>query len=301
MAKAFSVPRESVVGITGHAERYAGQALDSTDLFRIIEVPFSLVESFNVRNRLGCYSQKGGNTKKSRVVRDHSMPAGLASILMLLLYVIVMPILIADVMIIALEKMGFDLMHALIIVLAIFIGSLFNIPLKRYPATGTAVLHTENLYGLAKWFPQQTKQAIDRVIAVNAGGCVVPCLVVFYEIFRMSSNLTLLLALSGVVILNVGICYRFSRVVPDKGVMMPALLPGLVAAFFSIVVTLSYPPAEHFTPAIAYCAGVMGPLIGADLIRIRSISQLGSGVASIGGAGTFDGIVISGFIALLVA
>ena len=46
---------------------------------------------------------------------------------------------------------------------------------------------------------------------------------------------------------------------------------------------------------------ILGPLIGADLLRLKQIIALSSGNASIGGAGTFDGIVISGFIALLLS
>ena len=41
-------------------------------------------------------------------------------------------------------------------------------------------------------------------------------------------------------------------------------------------------------------SGVLGPLIGANLLHIRDIAALETGIASIGGAGTFDGIVLSG-------
>jgi uncharacterized membrane protein len=43
--------------------------------------------------------------------------------------------------------------------------------------------------------------------------------------------------------------------------------------------------------------GVLGPLIGADLLHLRDIKTLETGIASIGGAGTFDGIVLSGIVA----
>lgn len=47
--------------------------------------------------------------------------------------------------------------------------------------------------------------------------------------------------------------------------------------------------------------GVLGPLIGADLLHLRDIEAAESGVVSIGGAGTFDGIVLSGIIAAYLA
>jgi uncharacterized membrane protein len=42
-------------------------------------------------------------------------------------------------------------------------------------------------------------------------------------------------------------------------------------------------------------------LIGADLLRIRDIRRMGTPLAAIGGAGTFDGIFITGIVAVLLA
>jgi uncharacterized membrane protein len=46
---------------------------------------------------------------------------------------------------------------------------------------------------------------------------------------------------------------------------------------------------------------VLGPLIGADLLHLRDIEKIATGIASIGGAGTFDGIVLSGIVAAYLA
>jgi uncharacterized membrane protein len=51
----------------------------------------------------------------------------------------------------------------------------------------------------------------------------------------------------------------------------------------------------------AYIAGVAGPLIGVDLLHLKGIEQSTVGMASIGGAGTFDGIVLSGIVAVYPA
>jgi uncharacterized membrane protein len=42
-------------------------------------------------------------------------------------------------------------------------------------------------------------------------------------------------------------------------------------------------------------------LIGADLLNLGNIRGLGAPVASIGGAGTFDGIFLIGIVAVLIA
>jgi uncharacterized membrane protein len=53
--------------------------------------------------------------------------------------------------------------------------------------------------------------------------------------------------------------------------------------------------------AIAYVAGTMGCLFGADIFNLGIVSQMHAPVASIGGAGTFDGVFLSGLIAVLLA
>ena len=50
-------------------------------------------------------------------------------------------------------------------------------------------------------------------------------------------------------------------------------------------------------PIIAYISGTLGTLIGADLLNLGKIGELGAPVASIGGAGTFDGVFLTGIIA----
>ena len=58
--------------------------------------------------------------------------------------------------------------------------------------------------------------------------------------------------------------------------------------------------SERFCSA-AYVAGVLGTLIGADLSNLHAIPKLGAPVASIGGAGTLDGVFLSGIMAVLLA
>lgn len=55
--------------------------------------------------------------------------------------------------------------------------------------------------------------------------------------------------------------------------------------------------APDSTAPVAFIAGVIGPLIGADLLHLKDVGKLGAGMVSIGGAGTFDGIVLSAIFA----
>jgi uncharacterized membrane protein len=47
--------------------------------------------------------------------------------------------------------------------------------------------------------------------------------------------------------------------------------------------------------------GTFGPLVGADLLHLREIERMETGMVSIDGAGTFDGIILSGIVALYLA
>jgi uncharacterized membrane protein len=76
-------------------------------------------------------------------------------------------------------------------------------------------------------------------------------------------------------------------------------MPG----FVSPLVSAGLAPLLHsaMAPPVAFAAGVMGPLAGADLLHLKEIETRVVGVLSIGGAGTFDGIVLSGIVAAYLA
>ena len=76
-------------------------------------------------------------------------------------------------------------------------------------------------------------------------------------------------------------------------------MPGFVSPLVAAGLAMLLAPTE--APAVAFIAGVVGPLVGADLLHLREITKNAVGVASIGGAGTFDGIVLSGIVAAYLA
>lgn len=51
---------------------------------------------------------------------------------------------------------------------------------------------------------------------------------------------------------------------------------------------------------LAYLSGTLGTLIGADLLNLGRVEGLGAPVVSIGGAGTFDGIFLTGVFSVLL-
>jgi uncharacterized membrane protein len=85
-----------------------------------------------------------------------------------------------------------------------------------------------------------------------------------------------------------------SKPIRGVGITTPAFIPPLAAALAAMLLPSSSPKV------IAYVSGVLGTLIGADILNMHRIRGLGAPVASIGGAGTFDGVFLSGIIAVLL-
>jgi len=89
-----------------------------------------------------------------------------------------------------------------------------------------------------------------------------------------------------------------AKPVEGVGIAMPGLFPPLLAALSALLLV-----PDH-APPIASVAGVLGPLIGADLLHLRDIEKIATGIGGIGGiggAGIFDGIVLSGIVAAYLA
>jgi uncharacterized membrane protein len=91
------------------------------------------------------------------------------------------------------------------------------------------------------------------------------------------------------------VTHRFARVEPGVGVVVPIWIPPAAAAL------AAWWLAPEVRAAAAYVGGTLGTLIGADLLNLGRMRGSGAPVASIGGAGTFDGIFVTGIVAVLLA
>lgn len=187
-------------------------------------------------------------------------------------------------------KLGLDANSALSLLLTSLAGSAVNLPLLTIKATAPPGPPPPPPPGLLR--PLEAPFTGKTLVAVNVGGCLVPLFFVFFLIQRHPIPApTLLLAVA----LVSGVCYVASRPVPGLGVVMPVFIAPIAAA----VVAAFLGGGER--PAMAYIAGTLGVLIGADLLRFKDIRGLGAPMASIGGAGTFDGIFMTGLVAVLLA
>jgi len=218
------------------------------------------------------------------------------SLLLVLLLAFLLPLLFYQLMLSGLAKLNLSPGTALMLMIAIIVGGMINIPVKRI-SHGTAIdVHPLAVYGFSAMLPQLRRARRDTIIAVNVGGCVIPAGLALYELFHLlgidQNLLTPVLLVSAA---NIALCYTVARPVPGIGIVMPGLVPAIAAA------VLAYLLARDQAAPVAFIAGVAGPLIGADLFHLREIGRIATGIASIGGAGTFDGIVLSGIVAAYLA
>jgi len=191
----------------------------------------------------------------------------------------------------ALVKLDLSRRAAFALVAAMMIGGLINIPIKRI-RTEEVMSHPLASFGLDDFWPALGRIRRESVIAVNVGGCIIPAGLAIYELTRLATiGHEALIAAGAAALVNIAVCYLLARPVPRLGIVMPGLLPALVAA----ICALAFAP--DWAAPVAFVAGVSGPLVGADLLHLRDIQKISTGVASIGGAGTFDGIVLSGIVA----
>lgn len=177
-----------------------------------------------------------------------------------------------------------------LLLLASLLGSGVNIPVRRIERPCRPV--QKDLIGLPFRFRfAEPACGSHTIIAVNLGGAVIPTLLSLYLLGRAGTPFAYLAATAAVA----AVVHWKARPIPGFGIALPLLVPPLAAALAALL----FVPQES-APA-AYVAGTLGCLIGADLLNLPRVAALGAPVASIGGAGTFDGIFLAGVIAVFLA
>jgi len=189
----------------------------------------------------------------------------------------------------AFESLGVSSRTAIFLLFASLIGSFFNIPIAELPSDHVMSNQVVEFFGMRYAVPFSTHDT--TVLAVNVGGGVIPTVMSLYllathELWTKGLIATAIVAL---------VMHWMANPVPGLGIAVPVFMPVLITA--AIAVLLSRQEAAP----LAYIAGSLGTLIGADLSNLDKVSGLGAPVASIGGAGTFDGIFLTSIFAVLLA
>ena len=190
----------------------------------------------------------------------------------------------------AYTRIGIGSVGALLLLLGSLVGSYFNIAVAQLPGQQIVSGQEITYFGMRYVVPTVVDWP-GTVIAVNVGGALIPTVVSLYLIIK---NALWVQALVSVAVVAT-ICHVLADPVPGLGIALPVFVPSLAAAAVALLLF------RRQAAPLAYISGSLGTLIGADLLNLGKVAGLGAPVASIGGAGTFDGIFVAGVLAVLIA
>jgi uncharacterized membrane protein len=213
-------------------------------------------------------------------------------LLVLLLALLGVFILLVEMRVLAYayRKVGVRPRYAFAVMLLSLLGSHVNIPVYSMPAQRLVRPHEQSMFGRTYVVPATVEHGAT-VVALNVGGALIPILVSIYLLARTRLYWRMLIGTAIVA----AVVHSLARIVPGVGIAVPMLVPPIVAAAVGLLL------AFRKAPPVAYVSGSMGALIGADLLNLGRIAEIGAPVVSIGGAGTFDGVFLTGIIAGLLA
>ncbi len=190
----------------------------------------------------------------------------------------------------AYESLGISSSAAMWLLFFSLVGSIFNIPVADLPPEQMMSNQVVDFFGMRYEMPVVSHWA-GTVIAVNVGGAVIPTLMSIYLMITHGLWGKGLLATAIVAV----VIHWLANPVPGLGIAVPVFEPVIITAIVAVVLS------RREAAPLAYIGGGLGTLIGADLTNLDKVAGLGAPVASIGGAGTFDGIFLTGILAVLLA
>ena len=214
-----------------------------------------------------------------------------SALLIFLFFILFLPILFIlgyfHILTIGFENLGFSSGTTLFIFLAILIGSAINIPLTKKKLFYS---QKPRFFGFLK-----TPKLEIQGLAINLGGAIIPILLSFYFLYlgwKMGFNLQPVLIATGLMII---ISKLLAKIIPGRGIVLSVFIPPIFAVIFALMLS------PDFTAPCAFISGVLGTLIGADLLNLKRVQEISPGFVSIGGAGVFDGIFLIGVISALLS
>ena len=220
----------------------------------------------------------------------HYFPVAAPALLGLaLLFAVVAGFVAARLVSFASASMGLAPGTMMGVLLASLLGSYINIPIAYLPEHHMSARAVVSYFGVPYVVP--VVRSTVTVLAINVGGAVIPIIMSLYLMMR---NQLYTLSFWGIAVVALA-CHLLARPVPGIGIAEPIFVPCLVTTVMALSLS------RRHAGALAYICGSLGTLIGADLMNLGKISGLGAPVASIGGAGTFDGIFVIGLLSVVYA
>ncbi len=206
------------------------------------------------------------------------------------IYILLVALIQIGILRYAYLRLGVGPGTVLVLLLGSLLGSYFNIPVANLPGEQIFTQQEISYYGMRYAVPVEVDWP-GTILAVNVGGAVIPGAVSLYLLAKHGLWGLGAAATAGVAV----VCHLLAHPIQGVGIAVPVFVPALTAGVVATILS------RRHSAALAYISGSMGTLIGADLLNLGAIRHMGAPVASIGGAGTFDGIFLTGILAVLIA
>lgn len=169
--------------------------------------------------------------------------------------------------------------------IGILVGSLINIPVWS-----VSNVDAGEMFRSGGFIFRQPPRVSTTIVAVNLGGAIIPVLLTLFILPKAPLFRTAI-----AVLIVTLVAYGMSEVVPGQGIKINALVPPAISALTAMAL------AWRRAAPVAYISGVLGTLIGGDLLHLSEVLRVGGTFLSIGGAGIFDGIFLIGIIAAFLS
>src|SRR6266702_5752723 len=160
--------------------------------------------------------------------------------------------------------------------------------------------------GEGAFFFFQAEDGIRDGHVTGVQTCALPIWVFWPLALPVLVVLGLLLAVMAGLVQVGTLVYAYERIGIDRSWLLALLGLSIVGSAVNLPVarlrsSVVLGPQVIRVYGIRYLVPAVRTLVGADLLNLPRIRKLGAPVASIGGAGTFDGIFLSGLLAVLIA
>jgi len=192
------------------------------------------------------------------------------------------------------HALGLSVLEAMALYVALLLAGPVNLPVLEFKSRRDS--QQKYVSYLGRKYPLPVWHGHNTVVTINLGGGILALLVSAWLALPLPPA-TVLLA---VVIVAIGI-FLLSKPSQSAGFYVPALVPPLLALLVALA-SLHLSGGELYNCArLAFVAGTAGTLIGTTLLNAPRLEKLGTSVISVGGLGSFDGIVLTGLLSTIVA
>ena len=164
----------------------------------------------------------------------------------------------------AYEKMGVSGRWVYGLLLVSLFGSYINIPVAQLHS---AEINQEQEFSLlgVRYVVPATVARPDTVLAINLGGAIIPTALSLYLMWK---NEIFLRGILGMLIVAI-VVHALAQPIEGKGIAVPIVVPPLLAALAGMLLS------RRAAAPLAYISGSLGTLLGADLMNLHRLAELG--------------------------